>query len=162
MTQYAYLVKAEEVSTFGADSFEEFYPAGHPLTRGFPGKNAYYNIGIKSEIDSNIPGCIGEWYEIDNPILHEPSLVAEYLTHYILSKDNDAIVGKVIFSRKERGEYIGILNDGSEFFRTCGQTSFLTSLEIERLEEKNAFSNVYLWQLQIKHLLPLRHFSDGK
>jgi len=152
--KYAYLLTPEEVTSINVEEeFEEFYPSHHPLAKRFHlgRRDRDYSLGITAQ-SKNLPGRIGLFYPIDNPVIHEPSLTASYLTHYILSKSGDSILGKVEFSRARRGEYVGTLNDGTEVFSTGGQTSWLTAEHLEEMEDYDYFASFYLYPLQMMYL----------
>ncbi len=97
-------------------------------------------------------------YALDNPIIHEPSLTARYLTHYVFNADY-AAVGTVEYQRDRKGNYFSVAIGGEEIFRVQGQTEYLTSEDIATLEDEGFWLSLdghrvdfTLHPIQINHL----------
>lgn len=157
---YQYLLTREDLKIVETSLFDKFFDVTHPLSKKYHTKKRKYALGLSKQ-SLNILGYAGIFFSKDNPIIHEPNNSVIYLTHYILSKNNDAIVGKVEFSRSwDGGEYKGTFNDGEILFSTIGQTSYLTLEDIEEKEDKDYFADVYLYPLNMMYL-PLDQLSTS-
>jgi hypothetical protein len=144
---YAYLLTKKELENIDTSQFEEFYPIGSNFARRYDTKRNQYAVGISGKIiRSNkilFPG-------FDNPIGCPQK--DNYLTHYILSRATDEILGTVVFSWEDNGEYIGVLNNGQEIIRTIGQTSVLTEYELMELEKEDYSPEYYLYPIKMMWL----------
>lgn len=111
--QMAAIPSLDNVSIFRKD---------HP--RGVVLGHKKYNIVVSPD-RLKLPGYSGVYYEVDNPILHEPHLDGkEYLVGYLISKANDSIVGEIYFVRKfPEGNFYSFRSKGKELGRATGQTS---------------------------------------
>lgn len=150
MATYYYLITEAELASAPdgiKQEFDELYPPGHPLSLLFSaGPNDYY-FGL-----SDKQGIADFWCDIWYGKMNPVTMDRQSLTHYILRKSDDAIAGTVVYDRDRGMEFYGTLNDGTKLFSTCGQTSYLTELDIEEYESPHYFKDYYLWQLQIMWL----------
>ena len=121
-TLFFYRLTDEELASIPSGTSGEIFAKSHP--RGVVLGQGKYNIFVTPVEKLALPGWSGEYYQTDNPIIHEPAINGrEYLTAYLTKEET--IVGEIYFVREfPRGNFYSFRDlKNVEIGRATGQTS---------------------------------------